>query len=90
MSAILSHTIHGLDDGPALPYINWSTVAGDVRSAHFFTLHGLQLIPLAAFIFLKTSFEKARTLTILFAVAYTSFCLWLHWLAFNGLPLISF
>lgn len=32
---------------PVLPFVNWSTVAGDLEIAHGLALHALQLLPLA-------------------------------------------
>ena len=89
MSAKLTHTIGAADCGAGIPFFNWSTVAGDIRMAHFFTLHGLQLIPVFAAIALSVAKENATRLVAIFTFAYLAFCLWLHWLALNGLALIS-
>jgi hypothetical protein len=89
MSGRLAHTVGASDGGAGLPFFNWSTVAGDIRMAHFFTLHGLQLIPLAAAIILSITRENAARLLTVFTIIYFTICLWMHWVALNGLALIS-
>lgn len=89
MAAVLHHAIGGPDDGPGLPFLNWSTLFGDIRSAHFITLHGLQAIPLATWFYMKKIKEKAATFATLFSLLYLIFCIWLHWLALSGRPFIG-
>lgn len=85
----LAHTVGAADGGPGLPFVNWSTVAGDIRSAHFFTLHGLQVIPIAAVLLSRYAGSSATRWVIATIVIYTSWCILLHLRALQGLPLLT-
>jgi hypothetical protein len=81
----LAHTVGAPDGGPGLPFVNWSTIAGDIRVAHFFTLHGLQLIPLIWWVIsIQWKLTQKTSVLILISAVYLGLCVWLHVMALGG------
>jgi hypothetical protein len=84
----MGHTFGAADGGPGLPFTNWSTQAGDMRAAHFITLHGLQAIPLFTNLVARRTTRPTVSIA-LFSTLYVVLCLALHFLALNQIPLIT-
>jgi len=85
-----SHTVGAPDGGIGLPFVNWSTRYGDLRVAHFFALHALQLFPLAALALVKTRWRERTQIgsLLLFAIVYSVEVWWLFAEAMHRVPLI--
>ncbi|MGI4758477.1 MAG: hypothetical protein ACRYGF_16705 [Janthinobacterium lividum] len=84
------HTV-GAEDGLAgLPFVNWSRGHGDLRVAHFFALHALQLMPLTGLLLSRTSLRRLAQVACLFVFAalYVGGVWWLFAQAMQGRPVL--
>ncbi len=92
MVSQMSHNVGVADGGTGLPLVNWSTIGGDLRIAHFFGLHGIQIIPLFALWVSKkwkiTHTNQSITVTV-FGLLYASWIGFVFYQAKQGIPLIS-
>ncbi len=82
MIGLFKHTVGSADGSPGLPLVNWSRQYGDLRIAHFFGLHALQILPLVGY-----SIAKNKNQLFLFAGAYLIFITVLFLQAYKGIPL---
>lgn len=88
----LAHNVGGADGGAGLPLLNWSTVIGDLRVAHFFGLHGIQIIPLFAWFLSKKwnlSIKNETTAVVIFGICYAGWIAFTFYQAKQGMPLVS-
>lgn len=83
MAALLQHSVGAADGTAGLPVLNWSKEAGDLRVAHFFGMHALQLLPFAGHYL-----AKKRWQIHLFSLGYFLFVVILLWQALEGYPII--
>ena len=92
MISQMSHNVGVKDGGPGLPLVNWSTIAGDLRVAHFFGLHGLQVIPIFALLIInkcKTTTRNQFIIVTIFGLAYTFWIGYIYYQAKQGIPFIN-
>jgi hypothetical protein len=86
-----AHTVGGVDGGPGMPLTNWSLEHGDLRAAHFFGLHALQLLPLCGFFLSRMRglgvLERAR-LVVVAGLGYLGLLAVLVQQALRGHPLL--
>lgn len=80
----LGHTVGARDGSPGWPFVNWSRQYGDLRIAHFFGMHALQILPLTGHYFARKKWQ-----VILFAVMYFLFVTLLLVQAMGGMPVIE-
>jgi len=79
MVAENGHTIGVEDGGPGIPFFNWSTEGGDLRIAHFFGLHAIQIIPFVSWVISKTI--KRNSVMTFLSIAFA--LLYLGWILFT-------
>ncbi|MFM2309642.1 MAG: hypothetical protein RLY87_1764 [Chloroflexota bacterium] len=90
-----AHSVGVDDGGPGLPLVGWSTVGGDLRVGHFVGLHGLQVLPLFAFVLLSGRVVRRSTptqkeqLVHVVGTGYAAMTILLIWQAWRAQPVIS-
>ena len=83
------HTVGAPDGGPGLLGLGWSTVAGDIRIAHFLGMHALQALPLLGGALGRWAPRRAVALTWLGAALYAAAVGALLTQALAGQPLLA-
>ncbi len=73
ISGLQGHTIGATDGGEGLFFLNWSTFFGDLRVAHFFGIHSLQIIPLSALI-VSVYLNEKHSLRAIQIISILYFC----------------
>ncbi|MFD7311539.1 hypothetical protein [Promicromonospora sp. NPDC059942] len=87
-----AHTVGPADGGPGLPLLGWSTVAGDLRAAHFIGIHAMQALPLVAWLVAvvpagRLTVRDRTRLVQVAGCAALAVVLLLAWQALRGQPL---
>jgi hypothetical protein len=93
ISTIGAHSV-GVPDGssPGLPLVGWNQVGGDLRVGHFVGLHGLQVLPLLAWLLLRPSrLRRGQRLGLVWlaGLGYTGLMLLVTWQALRGQALLA-
>lgn len=86
-----AHWVGGAQsDADGMVLVNWARDGGDLRVAHFFGMHAMQLIPLFAILLPNKLARSTRlSLVALFAVAYAVFCGLTFIQAVQGQPFLA-
>jgi hypothetical protein len=87
------HSVGVADGGPGMPLTGWSLTGGDLRIGHFVGLHGLQALPLLAFLLSRYLGRRLDTgtrarLLLVAGLAYGVLVVLLTWQALRAQPLL--
>lgn len=90
LASMDSHWIEGTpSDESGLPFFGWSRDGGDLRVAHFFSLHAMHVIPLASLLPLPGRLaDYPRLLISIISLLYVGFILFVYFQAKQALPFL--
>jgi hypothetical protein len=84
------HSVGGLDGGNGLWFVNWNTLFGDLRVAHFFGIHSLQIIPIFGLFVSKFSNTSSAIKSVwFFSILYFVYVIFVMVQAINRIPFIK-
>lgn len=87
------HNVGVADGGPGLPLLNWSTLGGDLRIAHFLGLHAIQVLPLAGLVLYRLAKaapeRRLQVVFTLFVAGYALAMIAAFAQAMAGMPLVA-
>ena len=77
-------------DDHGLALMGWSRTGGDLRVAHFFALHGQQVIPAIGWGLVAARFPLAKAGVVLASAAYVALIAFTFAQALQGRPFLAF
>jgi hypothetical protein len=86
-----SHWVDAVpNDANGLWLFNWSNNGGDLRVAHFFGLHAMQIIQMFALVLPRVLWRTTKhTAIVVFSLSYSALCVYTFAQALQGQPFIG-
>jgi len=93
MRVVGAHTVGAPDGGPGLPGTGWSTEHGDLRVPHFFGMHAVQILPLLAWLLMRSRRVRPAVQRVVLvqiaAASYAALLAILVWQALRGQSIMA-